>query len=86
MAARIPVIPGYNDSVDNIYAAARFIAEELDKSIKVHLLPYHRLGEGKRKNLEQEESMFFSTPPENGHMMNLQKIFESYGLNAVIGG
>ena len=61
--ARIPVIPGYNDSFDNIKATARFIAMELDESIKVHLLPYHRLGEGKHEMLEQAAPEFSSTEP-----------------------
>jgi len=46
--ARIPLIPGYNDSVENLEATARFIAEELGNCVKRgNLLPYHRLGETK---------------------------------------
>ena len=44
--SRMPIIPGYNDSDENIKEAARFILEELDKSV-IHLLPFHRLGESK---------------------------------------
>lgn len=86
IAARIPVIPGYNDSIDNINSTARFIATELDKSIKVHLLPYHRLGEGKHIGLEQPDNGFSSTPPSEEHMNELKEIIESYGLTVVIGG
>lgn len=53
IVARLPIIPGYNDSAANIAATAQFIATELDKSIKVHLLPYHRLGEAKYEGLEK---------------------------------
>jgi len=49
MWARIPVIPGYNDSPENIEVTARFITEELGNCVKrVNLLPYHhRLGGNK---------------------------------------
>lgn len=86
LLARIPVIPGYNDSRDNIEATAEFISEQLDKSIKVHLIPYHRMGEGKNKNLEQKKPDFASSPPDEMHLAELQQIFQTYGLVSVIGG
>jgi len=49
MWARIPVIPGYNDSPENIEATAKFIAEELRNGVeRGSLLSYHhRLGGNK---------------------------------------
>jgi len=86
MWARIPVIPGYNDSVENIEATARFIAEELGDNLKrVNLLPYHRLGETKFERLELNYSVS-SDPPGQEHLQELQKVFERFGLVAYIGG
>lgn len=86
MWARMPIIPGYNDSPDNIEATAKFIAEELGKSVKqVNLLPYHRLGETKFERLEREYSFSIETPSEE-HLANIKKVFESYGLTTYIGG
>lgn len=84
--ARIPVIPGYNDSIENIRAAAGFIAAELDTSVPVHFLAYHRLGETKYERLGQEAKSFSTRPPAIEHMLELQKIVASYGLDTHIGG
>jgi pyruvate formate lyase activating enzyme len=84
--ARIPVIPGYNDSNQNMEQTAAFISSELDKSIRVHLLPYHRLGEGKRLNLELTPDEFAAIPPSDFQMNQIKHTFESFGLEAFIGG
>ncbi len=86
LLARVPIISGYNDSADNISATARFIAEELDKSVKVHLLPYHRLGEVKYERLERPGRAVAVEPPGDERMAELQKLVESFGLVAVVGG
>jgi len=84
--ARVPIIPGYNDSFENFEATARFIANELGKAVKqVNLLPYHRLGESKYERLERSYSLAIE-PPTEEHMLRLKKIFESYGLETYIGG
>ena len=84
--ARIPVIPGYNDSDENIHASAKFVANELSTSIPVQLLAYHQLGESKYERLGQEGKNISITPPTNEHMLKLQKIVSSYGLDTYIGG
>jgi len=50
MWIRIPVIPGYTDSPENI-AGLGVIIRELSAVQRVDLLPYHRLGEDKYKGL-----------------------------------
>jgi pyruvate formate lyase activating enzyme len=84
--ARLPVIPGYNDSTMNISQTAEFIAAELDISITVNLLPYHGLGEGKLKSLEQNRKDFSVTAPSDEQTGTVKKIIESYGLSVKIGG
>jgi len=86
MLARVPVVPGYNDSVENIEATARFIASELGTSVKVHLLPYHKLGEVKYERLEKPGKATSIEPASDEHMAKLQKIVESFGLETFIGG
>lgn len=46
---RTPVIPGFNDSEEDIKAIAEFLKEY--KNYRYELLPYHRFGEGKYKML-----------------------------------
>jgi pyruvate formate lyase activating enzyme len=84
--ARLTIIPEYNDSLDNIESTAAFIYEELDPSVKVHLLPYHRLGLNKHIQLERDGSESGIEPPEDEDMIRFQKIFESHGIEAVVGG
>ncbi len=49
---RVPLIPGYNDSEENIEGIGK-LAVEL-KSVEVNLLPYHRLGISKTQALGRE--------------------------------
>lgn len=86
MLARVPLIPGYNDSAEDIAATARFIATELDSSIKVHLLPYHRLGETKYERMEEPERCISVEPPSDERMEEIKEIFESSGLVVNLGG
>jgi pyruvate formate lyase activating enzyme len=86
LLARVPVICGFNDSVENITATARFISNELSTSVKVHLLPYHRLGETKYERLEKPANPIHIEVPDEQHMQKLKGIFESFGLAVQIGG
>ncbi len=82
--ARIPVVPGYNDDKENITRTAGFI-KGLRKSIKVHLLPYHRLGETKYERLEKPGTLIID-PPGDEQMAEIRRMVESCGLTAVVGG
>lgn len=84
--ARIPVIPGYNDSMNNIKATGRFIAAEMGTSTEVHLLPYHKLGEMKYHRLEKLGNPVSISPPDEKCMMKLKEVFESFGLKVHEGG
>jgi len=83
---RIPVVPGCNDSVQNIREAAGFVASELDKSVPVHLLAYHRLGESKHERLGMPGKDPSIIPPTDEHMLELRDIVASYGLEVKTGG
>jgi pyruvate formate lyase activating enzyme len=86
MLARLPIIPGYNDSSQNLEQAACFIASELGTHIKVHLLPYHRLGVTKYERMEQANKALHIDSPSDEQMQELKELFESFGLITVIGG
>ena len=52
---RIPVIPGVNDTEDNIKAAADFITEDLEGRVRsLQLLSFMRLGVEKYASLNME--------------------------------
>ncbi len=77
---RVPTIPGYNDSVENIEAVGRFVKEHLPHCSQVHLLPFHRMGEGKAEQLEQETNGFCSEVPSEEHMEKLRDVIRAFGV------
>lgn len=86
MLARIPVIPGYNDSLEALKAAAQFIARELEPSVSVNLLPYHRLGETKYERLEKPGLRTHIVPPKDSQTEEAKLLFAAEGLTVHIGG
>jgi pyruvate formate lyase activating enzyme len=86
LLARIPIIPGFNDSIGNIEATGRFIATELGTSTEVYLLPYHRLGETKYQRLEKPGNPVSISPPGEKSIMKLKEVLESFGLKVHNGG
>ncbi len=82
---RTPVIPGFNDTPDEIAAIARF-ASSLPGVEEMHILPYHRIGQDKYAGLSREYTLAHIVPPENETMEKLLKIVCSYGLKGRIGG
>lgn len=85
MHARIPVIPGCNDSTENIEATARFVADELAPSVPVCLQPYHRYGASKYERLERRDELRHVEPPTEARMEEIRRAFEAHGLTAVVG-
>ena len=79
--ARTPVLPGYNDQESNMRAMGEFLTERIPTCREVNLLPYHKLGEGKREQLEYEESQFHTYVPSDQEMETLRQIVREYGLN-----
>ncbi len=86
LVIRVPVIPTFNDTPEEIASIARF-SDRLPGVSKIHLLPYHRLGQDKYEGLSREYLMGDILPPENEHMAMLKKTVESVSrLKCQIGG
>lgn len=83
---RVPVIPTFNDTPEEIAAIAGF-ADKLPGVGQIHLLPYHRLGQDKYEGLGRAYALKDLLPPENEHMAMLKKVVEQVsGLTCHIGG
>lgn len=82
---RVPVIPTFNDTVEEISAIAQF-TKRLGTVKELHLLPYHRLGQDKYKGLGREYTLEHITPPTDEHMEHLRKVAAQTGLTVEIGG
>lgn len=76
--ARVPLVPGFNDSEGNIRATAKFM-NKIDLE-EVNILPFHRLGTSKYERLGLEYKYRESSPPESLGMV--QELLHYYGLKA----
>ena len=82
---RVPVIPTFNDTVDEISQIAEF-ASSLPNVDEIHLLPYHSLGRDKYVGLGREYGMGDLKSPTNELMQVLTQTAEKFGLKTQIGG
>lgn len=85
LVIRTPVIPGVNDSAEEIRAISSF-ARSLGTVNEHHLLPYHRLGQDKYDGLGRNYSLKSIEPPSAEHMNYLLSVAEESGLKCQIGG
>ena len=80
---RVPVIPGYNDSEENIRALCDFV-RGLTSVQEVDLLPLHHLGESRYKSLDRPYPLANVSFIPNDTMQALKRLVESYGLKCEI--
>ena len=86
LSIRVPVIPTFNDTPEEIRDIAWF-ADKLPGVKRIHLLPYHRLGQDKYEGLGREYLMKDILPPTNEHMEMLKRVVtENSRLICQIGG
>jgi pyruvate formate lyase activating enzyme len=80
---RMPLVPGFNDSEDNLTATARF-AKEIGAA-KVSLLPYHTWGMSKFGKLGRRFTMEDVPTPTSEHVEHCRKVVEDAGLMTAVG-
>ncbi len=80
---RIPVIPLFNDSRENLERTAEFCAELGSAVTSVQLLPYHNLGVSKHLRIS-DTPVAEATPPSEEKMEKIKEMFEGFGLSVMI--
>ncbi|MBS6171446.1 MAG: 4Fe-4S cluster-binding domain-containing protein [Clostridiales bacterium] len=86
LSIRVPVIPGFNDTEIEIRDIAAYV-RKLGNVRRMHLLPYHRLGQDKYDGLNRPYLMGDVKPPTNEKMERLLKVAEEVsGVECRIGG
>jgi len=85
IAIRFPVIPHITDTEKNIIDILKFVTN-LNGIQQIHLLPYHRIAEGKYQQFHLENKMAGVMPPSAEKLEALKQQFEQSGLKAQIGG
>ena len=73
VVVRTPVIPGFNDTPEEIRAIASFVGE-LPRGVRYELLRYHRFGEAKYHELGRDVPMPDVPPPTDEQMAALSRV------------
>jgi pyruvate formate lyase activating enzyme len=80
---RMPLIPGFNDSEDNLTKLCK-LGREIEAE-KVSILPYHKLAEEKYSRLGRQYTMSHIKTPNKKHLQRVKELIESFGLQVTIG-
>lgn len=80
---RVPLIPDYNDSEENIRSIAKLM-NELGLQ-KIDLLPYHAFGKNKYERLGMEYKLSDLKPHTSAQIEQIKATLESYGLQVGVG-
>jgi pyruvate formate lyase activating enzyme len=82
---RVPVIPGYNDSEENIRATCEF-ARGLSSVVEVDLLPLHHLGKVRYDSLNRGYLIADIPLIPDSLLQHMKRLIESHGLKSSIVG
>lgn len=85
ISIRIPVVPGMNDSEEEIRLVSEFLLS-LGSIREIALLPFHRGGRNKYRKLGLEDAMEGVDSPSEDQMQMLKSKYERYGFTVRIGG
>jgi pyruvate formate lyase activating enzyme len=81
---RVPVIPGYNDTLENLTALAAFTAA-LPSVQTVELLPYHNYGSGKYARCCRAYALPDLPLPDLARMRELAAVIQAGGVACRVG-
>lgn len=85
MIVRLVIVPGINDSPQEIQARLDFV-KSLDAVKQVDLLPYHKLGTAKYSLMGKHYVHAEMDPPDFVHMESLRNLVQDQGFKVTIGG
>lgn len=80
---RVAVIPGYNDSEENIRATCEF-AQGLSSVVEVDLIPLHHLGKARYDSLNRPYPIANIPLVPDSVLQSMKRLVESYGLKCSI--
>lgn len=82
---RVPVLPGHNDSVENIRGIGALAAGLGAAITHIELLPYHNYGASKYARLGRRYRLGRVQPSSPEHLRRLQQTIMGAGVNVQIG-
>jgi pyruvate formate lyase activating enzyme len=81
---RMPLVPGVNDTLDNIRKTASFLGTLGAAGMHLELLPYHRLGEGKYQALGRPYPLDGLKMPEMEQVESVRRAFEDLDIRCTV--
>lgn len=81
---RFAIIPGLNDSEENVRRTGEFAAS-LPQQHPISILPYHATAADKYQRLNQPYQLTNLKPPSDTHMAEIAAILRSYDLEVIQG-
>ena len=86
MHIRLVLVPGVNDSPEEIRARMEFV-KELGESVRqVDLLPYHRYGAGKYARLGLDYPLYDLPEYSEEQVNEIMSITDEFGMRTTVGG
>ncbi|MBK7844560.1 MAG: pyruvate formate lyase-activating protein [Bdellovibrionales bacterium] len=76
---RFVLVPGLTDSVDEVTSLANIISHKKNIA-KVQVLPFHKMGEYKWKQMGFKYELDKTLPPSREQLTSVQEIFRRFGL------
>jgi pyruvate formate lyase activating enzyme len=86
MHIRLVMVPGINDSPEEIRARMDFVKELGDSVKQVDILPYHRYGAGKYSRLGLDYPLMDLPEHTDTQVDEISALVENFGLKTTIGG
>jgi pyruvate formate lyase activating enzyme len=83
---RVPLIPGFNATVESMQAIARFVSELNGTSKSIDLLPYHSFGKAKYEALGRDYPWKIYEHLREEEVEAFAKVIEDWGITVNIGG
>lgn len=83
VVVRVPVIPGINDTKENIQKTAEFARNNLPSCLGIELLPYHSLGRDKYDSLGRSYGLKNLQAPSEENIRSLKRIISETQVSIV---
>ena len=76
---RFPLVPGFNDSINNLQELSQFLLNYGIKNLEI--IPYHTLGKSKYRQLGRSYLLDDLKIPSKNFIETKMKVFEKYKIN-----
>lgn len=86
LTIRVPLVPGYNSSTEDVRAIAAFLRGLGGAALGIDLLPYHTLGKAKYRALGRDYPWQEHDRLTEAEIDAAVKVFEEHGLRVNLGG